>query len=154
MSPAPEIGSSVTGGERARALVSVEVLLRLLRHVRDCFPDDDLETVVVYLTVVAASVGAHVRDPELLASLGDKDLPAQFIRPTSGRAIAESTGLPRESVRRRIDALVAQGRLARDGRGVRSVEGTMHIGRNREFVQALIQELNAALAKLARFDGL
>ncbi len=149
-----ETGTPVTPGERARALVSVEVMLRMLRHVRDCFPEDDLETVLVYLTVVCASVGAHVRDLELLASLGETDLPVQFIRPTSGRAIAESTGLPRETVRRRIDALVARGWLARDGRGVRSVEGTMHIGRNREFVQALIQEINGAPARLARFDSL
>ena len=154
MNPVPDKDQPVTGGERARALVAVEVLLRLVRHARDCFPDDDLETVIVYLTVVCASVGAHVRDPELLASLGENDLPEQFIRPTSGRAIAESTGLPRESVRRRIDALVARGWLVRDGRGVRSVEGTMHVGKNRAFSQALIQELSAAPGKLARFDGL
>lgn len=154
MAPEPDTCPPVTPGERARALVSVEVLLRMLRHVRDCYPDEDIETVLVYLTVVCASVGAHVRDPELLASLGKSDLPVQFIRPTSGRAIAESTGLPRETVRRRIDALVARGWLARDGRGVRSVEGTMHIGRNREFVQAIIQELNGAPARLARFDSL
>lgn len=146
-------GSAITGGDRARALAAVESLLRMLRHVRDCFPDDDLETVLVYLTVVSASAGAHLRDPDLLASLGDKPLPAQFLRPTSGRSVADSTGLPRETVRRRIDALVADGRLVREGGGVRSAEGAMHIGRNEQFVRALIQEISGAPARLARFDA-
>ena len=77
--------------ERVKAVVAIESLLRILRHAVDCFPDDDLETFVVYLTVAAASTGSHLRDRGMLQSLDGGPLPTRLHKPISGRAVAEST---------------------------------------------------------------
>lgn len=84
--------------------------------------------------------------------LDDAPLPDHLHLPTSGRAVAEATGLARETVRRRIDALVASGRLARDSRGVRTISGTLANDRTLEFVRFLIRELTAASGRIGRFD--
>lgn len=139
-------------GERIRAVAAVEVLLRVWRHAVDCFPDDDLETILVYLTVAAASASSHLRDPELIIALDDGPLPDHLHKPTSGRAVAEATGLARETVRRRIDALVASGRLVREAGGVRTISDTLGLNRNQEFARLLTRELIAAPDRLRRFD--
>lgn len=144
--------SGVLPGERAKAIASLEILLRMIRKAVDCFPEDDLETIVVALTVAVASSGRHLRDPAILDLMTDENLPPDLLRPTSGRAIAEATGLPRESVRRRIDQLVAAGRLTREAGGVRMSEGALQRNRNLEFVRFLIQEMDTASARIRRFD--
>lgn len=138
-------------GERGRAVAGIEVLLRVLKKAVDCFEGDDLETIVILLTVGAASVGRHLKDPEFLASLGTAPLPDEYHRPTTARSIAESTGLPRETVRRRLKTLVDQGRLQRDANGFRTLSGILTRNRNLEFVRFLVAELNGAPQKLARF---
>jgi hypothetical protein len=146
------VESPVVGpGERAMTLAALEVLLRIWRKAVDCFPDDDLETILVYLTVAAASSSSHLRDPAVTASMDTKALPDPLHMPTSGRAIAEATGLARETVRRRIETLVAAGRLARDARGVRTLSGTITHDQNLEFVRFLIREMNAASDRIRRF---
>lgn len=142
----------VKPGERVRAVAAVEVLLRIWRQAVDCFPEDDLETILVYLTVAAASTTSHLRDPGLIADLDGAALPDALHKPTSGRAVAEATGLARETVRRRIDALVLSGRLVRDARGVRTVTNSMTLNRNLEFLRFLVHELNAAPGRIGRFD--
>lgn len=139
-------------GERIRAVAAVEVLLRVWRHAVDCFPDDDLETILVYLTVAAASASSHLRDPELILSLDNGPLPDHLHKPTSGRAVAEATGLARETVRRRIDALVASGRLVREAGGVRTISDTLNLNRNQQFARLVTRELIAAPDRLRRFD--
>ena len=144
--------AKVKPGERAKAVVAVETLLRILRKATERYPEDDLETILVLLTVGAASTGSHLRDPAVLAQLDVGSLPDALHKPISGRAVAQSTGLARETVRRRIDALVASGRLQRDARGVRTREGALLRNRNLEFVRFLIQELNVGTARMGRFD--
>jgi biotin operon repressor len=144
--------AEVRPGERVKAVAALEVLLRIWRQAVDCFPDDDLETILVYLTVAAASTTSHLRDPGLIAELDDGPLPDRLHRPTSGRAVAEATGLARETVRRRIDALVASGRLARDARGVRTITDSISLNRNLEFMRFLIHELTAASGRIGRFN--
>ncbi len=139
-------------GERIKAVAAVEVLLRVWRHAVDCFPDDDLETILVYLTVAAASASSHLRDPGLILELDNGPLPDHLHRPTSGRAVAEATGLARETVRRRIDALVASGRLVREAGGVRTISDTLSLNRNQEFARLVTRELIAAPDRLKRFD--
>ena len=143
---------TVLPGERAKAVTALEVVLRILRKAVDCFPDDDLETILVFLTVAAASSASHLRDPALLASLDGSPLPDHLHKPISGRAVAHSTGLPRETVRRRIDALVASGRLTREARGVRTSTGVISRNQNLEFARFVINELNNAPARMSRFD--
>lgn len=139
-------------GERIKAVAALEVLLRIWRRAVDCFPDDDLETILVYLTVAAASTSLHLRDPGLIAELDGAALPDALHKPTSGRAVAEATGLARETVRRRIDSLVASGRLVRDARGVRTITNSINLNRNLEFLRFLIHELNAAPDRIGRFE--
>jgi len=143
---------AVGPGERVKAIASVEILLRIMRKAIDCFPDDDLETILVALTVAAASSGSHLRDQNLLQRLGGEALPDDLLKPTSARGVAQSTGLARETVRRRITALVEKGRLTKDERGVRTLSGAITRNRNLEFSRFLIHELTTAHSKLARFD--
>ena len=145
-------GDDIGPGERIKAVAAMEVLLRIWRQAVDCFPEDDLETILVFLTVAAASTSSHLRDPDLIVELDGGPLPDHLHRPISGRAVAEATGLARETVRRRIDALVASGRLSRDSRGVRTISDTISHHRNLEFVRFVIRELSAAPSRLARFD--
>jgi biotin operon repressor len=138
--------------ERFKAVAALEVLLRIWRHAVDCFPDDDLETILVYLTVAAASTSAHLRDPDLMVELSGAPLPDHMHRAVSGRAVADATGLARETVRRRIDALVASGRLVREARGVRTISNTLSLNRNLKFARLLIRELDGAPDRIRRFD--
>ena len=143
--------TAVAFNERAQAIAAIEIFLRLVRKACDCFEGDDVETILVILTVAAASAGKHLRDPELLQSLGTQSLPDHLHQPTSGRSIADSTGLPRETVRRRLKALVEAGRLVKDARGYRTTTGMLTRNRNREFARFIVGELKAAPQKLDRF---
>lgn len=140
--------------DRAKAVAAAESLLRLLRHMKDCFPDDDFETVAVYLTVATASAGHTLRNPALLVDLAGGPLPDDLQLPTSRRAIAAATGLPRETVRRKLIGLVASGRVVEDEGGVRIPTDTLHRDRNREFADRIISELALAGRRIAQFDRL
>jgi len=140
--------AAIDPADRLRAIIAVEVMLRMLRHAVDSFPGDDLETIVVLLTVAAASTSGHLRDPTLLRNLGEEHLPDVLHRPISRRAVAAATGLPRETVRRRVQALVDDGRLVADSRGVRTKTGIFARNRNLQFVRELGRELMIANERL------
>lgn len=142
----------VLPGERAKTVQAVEVLLRMLRTALDCYPGEDIETVMVFLTVASGSAGQVLRDPEILRTIDDGPLPDALFRPISGRAIAASCGLPRENVRRRLDQLVAQGRVVREPQGYRLRSGAITEPGNLEFGRAIIRELESAPRRLARLD--
>lgn len=144
--------SQVQPGERVRSLLAVETLLRLQRIAVDHFAGDDLETITVLLTVVAGSAALSINDDGVVQALHDGPLPEALFRPISGRGVAASCGLPRETVRRRLEQLVAAGRIKRDERGYHLVFDTMSRNRNLEFARALTRELEAAPRRLARFD--
>ena len=143
--------NTVRPGERIRSVVALEILLRIVRKAVECFPGQDLESIVVFLTISTASAGSYLRDSELIRMLDEGPLPDEHHKPISRRAVAETTGLPRESVRRRIDSLLAAGLLATDQRGVKTMAGNITRGRNLEFARSLIRELEGAHAKLARW---
>lgn len=149
----PDSPPDVQPGERARALQAVEILLRMLRLAIDRFEGDDCETILVLLTVVAGSAAVNQRDEDVIQGLNAAPLSDEHLRPLSGRAIAASSGLPRETVRRRLEQLVAEGRLVRDERGYRMVFDPLSRGGNLEFGRALIRELEGAPRRLARFDS-
>lgn len=139
-------------GERARMSLAVEGLLRMLRIVQDAFPDDDLETIVVLLTAIAGGMALNSRDPETLRSLDAAPLPDDLFRSISGRAVAASCGLPRETVRRRLEHLTAQGRMIHDDRGYRPAPGTMLTAQTLTFARLLVREFEGGPARLARLD--
>jgi hypothetical protein len=143
---------TVHPGERAKTLAALEILLRVVRKAVDCFPDDDLETIIVYLSVAVGANSRHLRDPAVLALMAEEPIPDHLHRPISGRALAQATGLPRETVRRRIEALVAAGRLTREAEGVRTGAGELTRGQNLEFIRFLIHEMDTASARVGRFE--
>jgi hypothetical protein len=116
-------------------LIVIEGLLRIMRAAGDNY-GHDYEAILIYWSVVVASVGRYLRnaDQAKLIEGGGAPLPPEEHHPISARAIAEATGLPRETVRRKIAALVADGFLAQDSRGVRSIPGILDQRDNSAFI--------------------
>lgn len=72
----------------------------------------------IYLTVAVANIQKLVRErqiPEEFA--GTAILPREWVIPISRNAIAAATGLPRETVRRHVESIIARGLLVEDERG-------------------------------------
>lgn len=146
--PSPEI----LPGERAKALQAIDLFLRMIDFAIVSFPNDDCETILVFLTVASASASPNLRSAALLDAMDAGPLLESQLHPVSGRSIAAACGLPRETVRRRLDALVAQGRIRRSSRGYTLVYSTLTRDKNLSFAKALIRTLEGASAKLARFE--
>ncbi len=126
----------------ANGLIVIEGLLRIMRAAGDTY-GHDYEAILIYWSVVVASVGRFLRsdDQVKLIEGGGRPLPAEEHHPISARAIAEATGLPRETVRRKIAALVADGYLAQDSRGVRSIPGLLEQRGNGQFISLTSREV-------------
>lgn len=81
----------------------------------------DNDDLMVLLNIALANVQRFMRDrvgrDPFLANVG---IPQDAIVPISRRAIARATGLPRETVRRRVDRLIAEGLVVELTGGVRS----------------------------------
>ncbi len=125
----------------ANGLIVIEGLLRIMRAAGDTY-GHDYEAILIYWSVVTASVGRFLRNDDLITLIeGGGPLPEEAHHPISARAIAEATGLPRETVRRKIAALVADGHLAQDNRGVRTQPGLLEQRGNHAFVVAAAREV-------------
>jgi hypothetical protein len=139
----------------ANGLIALEGLLRVMRAAGDTY-GHDYEAILIYWSVVIASVGRILRsaDLDLLMENGGP-LPEEDHHPVSARAIAEATGLPRETVRRKIAALVAAGHLAQDSRGVRSLPALIDQRGNKGFVLFATREIKRmalAMETMARLS--
>ncbi|NEX95286.1 helix-turn-helix domain-containing protein [Caulobacter sp. 17J65-9] len=140
---------------RKKAIPACEILLRLIRTITATQREDltDLETSVIYIAVACATVSGAMRDPAVLELLdAGQPIPDEARQPVSRRAIAESTGLPRETVRRKIAVLVEKGFLIEEGGGVRTPPDPILHHQNLKFVRELVHELERAPARLARYD--
>jgi hypothetical protein len=125
----------------ANGLVVLEGLLRVMRAAGDTY-GHDYEAILIYWSVVVASVGRYLRNDDLITLIeGGGPLPAEEHHPISARAIAEATGLPRETVRRKIAALVEAGFLAQDSRGVRTTPGLLDQRDNGQFLGVAGREI-------------
>ncbi|MDB5459205.1 MAG: hypothetical protein JWO72_946 [Caulobacteraceae bacterium] len=125
----------------AQGLITVEGLVRIMRAAGDTY-GHDYEAILIYWSVALASVGRYLRSDDLITLIeSGSPLPEEAHHPVSARAIAEATGLPRETVRRKIAHLVAEGHLAQDSRGVRTFPPLLELRGNREFVQAAGREI-------------
>jgi hypothetical protein len=132
----------------ANGLVVLEGLLRVLRAAGDSY-GHDYESVLIYWSVVVASVGRLLRSDDLITLIETgAPVPEEQHHPISARAIAEATGLPRETVRRKIAALVADGHLAQDRRGVRTRPGLLDQRGNLVFVQTASREIKRMAAAM------
>ena len=137
---------------RLKGALACDSLLRLFRLAADA-GDGDLESFVIYLAVISAGVGRVLRDPALRRTYADEPLPDGLRQAVSRRAVAESVGLPRETVRRKIAALIASGHLVEQDGGVAAVGPVLEMRQNRPFVLSVIKELERAAAELDRCDA-
>lgn len=81
----------------------------------------DPAMVLIAATVGVGTIERSMRDGAARRARGGDAAPPA-VRPMSRRAIAVATGLPRETVRRRVKRLVELGILTEDSRGVRCAE--------------------------------
>lgn len=128
---------------RRRTLTCTEALLRILHQALVTY-DDDLESIVIYMAVTSASVGGALRNPLPCGAPPSSPMAPEKYRAVSRRAIAASTGLPRETVRRKIAEFVARGELVAEGGGVRIRPGVLREARNLEFAETLLREFARA----------
>jgi hypothetical protein len=137
---------------RLKGIVLCDAILRLCRLASDHY-GPDLERFLVYLAVISAGASRFQRDPEMRARYADQEpLPEGYRTPVSRRAIAESVGLPRETVRRKIAALIADGHLVEVGNLVMARTPVVEQGRNLEFLVAALKAFEWASAELSRAE--
>ncbi|WP_309642985.1 hypothetical protein [Phenylobacterium sp.] len=82
----------------------------------------DITTAIIVVALMDAGIGHLDSDPALASRYAtyDQAPPDGFRRPTSARAIAVRLGLPYETVRRRLEPVIASGRCVRTPRGIYS----------------------------------
>ncbi len=137
---------------RVKAALASMSLLRVMHEAVRSY-DGDLEAFVIYVAVASGSFGGALRDPDVvLQPLDAPPPPDSAFRPVSRRAIAASTGLPRETVRRKIAQMIERGHLVQERGGVRARSGVLGERRNAEFAAVLIREIERSSAELARVD--
>ena len=118
-----DIGPSVAAADaavaRVAARLTIPFFLRFAKMITDMAGGDLVEAVVLH-AVMAANAGSFDEDPEnarQYASLENVP-PDSLRRPISVLAVANSLGMPYETVRRHVNRLVAQGRCVRVKGGV------------------------------------
>lgn len=80
--------------------------------------DGDLIAAIVLGEIGVRNVGVWLSDRDNDASaLEDQGRYRDVLRPCNALSIAESTGIPRETVRRRVETLIARGWVYRDALG-------------------------------------
>ena len=95
------------------ARISTEFVLRRVNRARTSVFGGDLIMTLVFAAVTQANV-SHIDDDQVLASRWGTlaaPPPDDLRRPVSGYAVALALGLPRETIRRKINTLVEQGLL-------------------------------------------
>lgn len=108
--------------QRYLAFVANGFLSAQLLRVLHAF-DGDLLAAVVLGEIAQHNVQGLLRDrqfrpgEQLEQALGDPARREQVLRPCNALSVSEATGIPRETVRRRIECLVAQGWIVRNGHG-------------------------------------
>ena len=136
---------------RLKGAVACDSLLRLFSL--SARLTGDLQSSAVYLAVISASVSAALRDPIVRAKYAtDIPLPDHMRRSVSRRAVAESLGLPRETVRRKVAALIGSGHLVIEGDGVRATGPVLEHGENLQFAIDVLRELERTSTAIRRID--
>jgi predicted transcriptional regulator len=101
--------------------VFIHLLLNFLHRTdreRRGFYDTDLDMAAISETVGIAALEAEMRDPAFRAAFGDYSqvVGSERQRPVNALSVAAATGIPRETVRRKLKVLVKKGVLAeKDG---------------------------------------
>lgn len=97
-------------------------LSNLFLAIHRAFQSTDIEInpteLQIYLTVAVANVQKLMRERQIPEEFSGTDiLPREWVVPISRNAIASATGLPRETVRRVVQKMIARGLLIDDPRG-------------------------------------
>ena len=97
---------------------TLEFVVRYMREAGQLF-ENDYEAAMIFLSVLETNGRQNVRTAWFREQYADvrKALPAELARPVSRQAIAQSLGLSRETVRRKIAVMIRQGFLEKDARG-------------------------------------
>ena len=140
----------IAEGFRLQAFIAAEAFLRMVRVAAEHY--GDLDAATVYLAVVTAGLAGATRDPQVIERYtGETPIPDAYYRAVSRRAIAESTGLARETTRRKVARLIEQGRLIEDTRGaVRGRFNLLSDAENLAFARELVQEFQRTAERLGR----
>ncbi len=138
---------------RPRAFAAVELLLDVI-YVARAVVDADLESMLIYFCVAEATMRPLVLGPNAPSELINVALPSDAARGSISRLlIADRTGLPRETVRRKTNALIKAGTLYEDEDGcVRSPRNLLSppIQRAANEVFDAAQRYDARLRQLGR----
>jgi hypothetical protein len=149
-----DLDEAITWELRRRSVLACEALSRILHKAVTTY-GGDLEAFAIFLAVTCASLSAAARDSELNSNppAPGRRLGAQHYRAVSRRAIAASTGLPRETVRRKIAALIDDGVLVAQGPYVRIPQDMLAYAHHRDFAETLAAEFTRTAAQLARISA-
>jgi hypothetical protein len=137
---------------RLKSIVVCDAMLRLCRLASDIY-GPDLERFVILLAVISAGASHLQRDAEVRSLYSDDAaVPPELFLGVSRRAIAESVGLPRETVRRRIEVLIGSGHLVEEDGLVKTGTPVLERDGNLEFFVGALKEFERASAALKRAD--
>ena len=110
-----------TPNARLIAYHVAEYILRSAETISQAF-EHDYETAILFMAISNRNAQFAMEDPELrqrYASYSDP-IPTEIATPISRMALARSTGLPRETVRRKVGKLIKKGWVIETKDGLRA----------------------------------
>ena len=120
--------------------------LRIVEEYRRVYGDDN-DRVMIILAVVASTLERAIRadDNDELSDLRQA-VPDERMAPCNVASIAVTTGLARETARRKVNALIADGILKRDRRG--AITFASGVGQN-PVIYRMLRRQAGEIARLA-----
>jgi hypothetical protein len=119
----PDPGPSVRDHPQSRVIAHfvTEFILRTAEGVSQSF-DHDYEAAILFLTISVRNGEKAMNDPKMRERYGSfKDtIPDDDALYVSRMALARATGLPRETVRRKVAKLIARGWVVEHKQGLRA----------------------------------
>lgn len=128
---------------RPHAFAAIEMVLDVL-HVARQIADVDLDSLLIYLCISEATMRPMLLDPTTPPEILELVKPPEEFRGSISRLlVSDKLGMPRETVRRKIQQLVANGFLLEDEEGRMRV--TQRFGE--EGIQKCVQDLYVAVQR-------
>lgn len=138
--------AKIPAGMRAHAYAGIELVLDLMYAARVRAPID-LESLLIFLTVSEATMRPMLLDPATPPHVLDLAEPPEEFRGSITRVlVADRLGLPRETVRRKVQNLLKLGLVHEDEEG--------HVRTTRNFADASIQSwVRDSFSAVQRYDA-
>lgn len=141
--------------DRKSRIVALRLVLLTLRCMENWKHDvDDYDRAMILVAVAAITAERLLRGapPEGYAAL-DEPLPPSLMAKCNVSSIASATGLNRESTRRKVDSLIENGLLSRDGNGaITFAPGVIQAQSTQELVRRQLEDVIRTANDLVR-DG-